>query len=160
MYVGYAIKGKESKVNTTNVVGPATDLPALQAEKAKQALVAARTDPDDLQDVAHSPLVKPDAFAAILRATGYPNLDTERYRLQIAAKSEGVQRTASQWRSRIIEFVNNDYTAGKLLTHPVLTPNEVPGNWDTARQGAYTAPMGQGIPHPSSYLNPNFTPSC
>ena len=138
----------------------ATDLLALQAEKAKQEMVAARTDPDDLQGVNESPLVKPDAFAAILRATGYPNLDAERYRLQIAAKSEGVRRTSSQWRSRIIEFVNNDYTAGKLLTHPVLTPNEVPGNWNTANQGAYTAPMGQGIPHPSSYLNPDFIPSC
>ncbi len=134
------------------------DLPALKAEKARQEMVAARTDPDDLQDVAHSPLVKPDAFAAILKATGYPNLDTERYRLQIAAKSEGVQRTASQWRSRIIEFVNNDYTAGKLLTYPVQTPNEIPGNWDTARQGAYTAPVGMGIPHPSSYLKPDYTP--
>ena len=133
--------------------------PALKAEKAKrEQAMAAHTDPDYLQNVDESPLVKPDAFAAILRATGYPNLDAERYRLQIAAKSEGVRRTSSQWRSRIIEFVNNDYTAGKLLTHPVLTPNEVPGNWDTTRQGAYTAPMGQGIPHPSSYLKPDFTP--
>ena len=121
--------------------------------------MAARTDPDDLQNVDESPLVKPAAFAAILKATGYPNLDAERYRLQIAAKSEGVRRTASQWRSRIIEFVNNDYTAGRLLTYPVLTPNEIPGNWDTARQGAYTAPVGMGIPHPSSYLKPEFLPS-
>ena len=150
-----------SSSTTTNVVvgADATDLPALKAEKAKREQVAAHTDPDDLQGVDESPLVKPDAFAAILRATGYPNLDAERYRLQIAAKSEGVRRTASQWRSRIIEFVNNDYTAGKLLTHPVLTPNEIPGNWDTARQGAYTAPMGQGIPHPSSYLKPEYLPS-
>ena len=153
-------KVKESKGNTTSVVGATTDqAPALKAEKAKrEQAMAAHTDPDYLQNVDESPLVKPDAFAAILRATGYPNLDAERYRLQIAAKSEGVRRTSSQWRSRIIEFVNNDYTAGKLLTHPVLTPNEVPGNWDTTRQGAYTAPMGQGIPHPSSYLKPDFTP--
>ena len=137
-----AIKGKERKRNTTSVV------------------VAAHTDPDDLQGVDESPLSKPGAFAVIMQATGYPNLDIERYRLQIAAKSEGVRRTSSQWRSRIIEFVNNDYTAGKLLTHPVLTPNEIPGNWNTASQGAYTAPMGQGIPHPSSYLKPDFIPSC
>lgn len=157
---GNAIKGKEKKGNTTSVVVGAdtADLPALKAEKAKREQVAAHTDPDDLQGVDESPLSKPGAFAVIMQATGYPNLDIERYRLQIAAKSEGVRRTSSQWRSRIIEFVNNDYTAGKLLTHPVLTPNEIPGNWDTARQGAYTAPMGQGIPHPSSYLKPDFIP--
>ena len=134
-------------------------LAAFVALVAGQALIqrAATVNSAQLQQRVVDRL-RHDAFAAILRATGYPNLDAERYRLQIAAKSEGVRRTSSQWRSRIIEFVNNDYTAGKLLTHPVLTPNEVPGNWDTARQGAYTAPMGQGIPHPSSYLQPDFIP--
>ena len=51
-------------------------------------------------------------------------------------------------------------TFGQAPAPAYQTPNEIPGNWDTARQGAYTAPMGQGIPHPSSYLKPDFIPTC
>ena len=128
---------------------------------AKQ-IAALNTDPADLQPVTDCPLTKPLALAAIFREAGYPDADPTRYAMQIAAKSEGMNLTAPQWKSRIINFLNNDAAgAHGIMRAPGAgqTPNEIPSNWDTARQGAYTAPMGKGIPHPSSYLNPNFSPS-
>lgn len=160
---GNAIKGKEIKLKTTSVVGgggPTAAALALKAEILKrEQSVAAHTDPDALQTVAESPLSKPDKFAVIVRSLGYENVDVERYRLQIIAKSEGVTRTASQWRNRVIEFLNNDHAAGKLLVYAVQTPNEIPSNWNPATQGPYVAPRGMGIPPASAIYKPEYLPS-
>ncbi|MBC8084906.1 MAG: DUF4373 domain-containing protein [Hymenobacter sp.] len=152
-------KVKESKVNTTDVVAAAPE--PLPAKITPKQLAAAHTDPADLQPVTDCPLAKPHALRAIFREAGYPDADPKRYALQIAAKSTGLHLTASQWKARIINFLNNDARDGHLLkvAGAGQTPNEVPSNWDTARQGPYTAPMGQGIPHPSSFLKPGFLPS-
>ena len=47
-------------------------------------------------------------------------------------------------------------TYGHAAPPPRQTPNEIPGNWDMSRQGAYNAPLGQGIPHINSMLKPEF----
>ena len=154
-----------SSSSTTVVVPHEGDggepLPLPAKKPSPKEIAAALTDPDDLQAVAESPLRKPGAFFAICRDAGYPQADLVRYAAQIAAKSEGLLLTSAQWRSRIINFLNNDAATPQGVMKAAgaaLTPNEVPGNWDTARQGPYTAPMGQGIPHPSSFLKPEFLP--
>jgi hypothetical protein len=129
-------------------------LKAKPAPKPAKALALATTEEEDLQPVENSPLAKFDAFAAIIRGCGYANIDAERYRKQIAAKSVGLTRTAAQWRSRIIEYVNRDHAAGKLLTLAPQTPNEVPSNWN--QDTPYAAPQGMGIPSMSSILKPEY----
>ena len=106
----------------------------------------------------------PRLFGIVLARYGCGHVDAATYQQQIRATCQAKEMNAgvAQFESFIKAYLNGDKQKGRLLL-PLghgLTPNEIPGNWDTARQGAYTAPMGQGIPHPSSYLKPDFIPTC
>ena len=120
-----APKEKISKVNTTDVVTPATTTPPLKA-KSKAEIVAgqvASDGGDTFTADTFKALNDAQTFADSLAYLGYTGIDTERYRLDIRGKvkAAGMDAPAGAFGKFIVSYMTREAAAGPLLPAPVAT---------------------------------------
>lgn len=101
-------------------------------------------------------LTDPTRFATVCAQLGFPQVDFERYRHQIAASLQGKELPSSSLRKWIESYLNNDFEKNKLLLPVVQAPNDVPSNYTGT--APYVAPVGGRIPDMSSIMNTNWKP--
>lgn len=101
-------------------------------------------------------LVDPQKFANVCATLGYPQVDFELYRHQIAASLEDKELPSGSLRKWIESYLNKDKANNKLLVPAAQTPNERPSNYHG--QEPYKPQAGGQIPNMSSIMNPNWKP--
>jgi uncharacterized protein YdaU (DUF1376 family) len=141
---------------------------ALPAEKEKPAPNPARdmalvtTDPLDEQPIEASPMVKPRPFQAICDRNNFVGIDYEHYRKQAYAagvRQKAKPRTASQWESWIVKYLNNQGNPASLV-RPGIGPLASPDpEADRLRQVAAQPMVEQPTSSYVPFVRPPNRPS-